>query len=177
MIVKAIVLSNSSEDPEGKGRVRIESPGLWESFEDYFPVFNNTPLNVGDVVFVYLNSMVDVANPLVLGRSRDSSWDSIGSDPSGFSVLWESVYKGGWTVAYVKGSSLIIENSSGNVVKSVNGTIVVHDGSNGGVVNVSQIRSLARALLKDLSMVGSGSNLIEWFGSEYPKLEDVTFTH
>ena len=177
MIVKARVLTNSSEDPEGKGRVRIESPGLWESFEDYFPVFNNTPLNAGNVVFVYLNSMVDNANPLVLGRCRDNSWGSVGSDPSGFSVLWESVYSGGWTVAYVKGSTLVVENSSGDVIKSTNGTLEIHDGSHGGVVNVAQIRSLARAILKDLTMVGSGSNLVSWFGSDYPELEDITFTH
>lgn len=127
MIIKAKVITNSSEDPEGKGKVKIECQGLWENSKDsgdYYPVVNSIPLNLGDVVFVYLQDILDVANPLILGKCRDNSFQSNGSNPENFSVLWESVVgeedSKEWAVLYTKGSQTIYENSEG-VVMSIKG--------------------------------------------------------
>lgn len=130
MIVKAKVVTNSANDPEGKGRVKIEAPALWENAsesEDYIPVNNNIPLNEGDIVYVYIYDM-DFANPFILGRCRDNSWRTNGSDPEGFSTLWESVVLVNestvkWAVAYVKGDSLIYENSE-KVIFDITGSVI-----------------------------------------------------
>lgn len=126
MIIKAKVMTNSANDPEGKGRVKIESPTVWENSsenEDYVPVNGNQPLNKGDVVFVYVSNM-DFANPLILGKCRDNSWVSNGTNPQNFTVLWESVYQSNpddestkeWAVLYVRGTQTIYENSEGTVM-------------------------------------------------------------
>lgn len=130
MIIKAMVMTNSANDPEGKGRVKIESPTVWENSsenEDYIPVNGNQSLNKGDVVFVYISNM-DFANPLILGKCRDNSWVSNGSNPDNFTVIWESVYQSNpdddstkeWAVLYVRGKQTIYENSDG-VIMSING--------------------------------------------------------
>ena len=75
MIVKAKVVTNSSED--SKGRVKIEAAGIWENSKevgDLYPVCNAIPLNEGDVVYVYLFDG-DYSNPLVLGKARDNNFD------------------------------------------------------------------------------------------------------
>ena len=119
MILQATVATNSTADPEKKGRVRITAPGIWaepDGQEDYFPVVNNTPLNVGDIVFVYVESMTSISNALVLGKRRDNNFQSNGDKPDGFDVLWESVSGDGddkvWSVLYVCGDIVYFQNSS-----------------------------------------------------------------
>lgn len=141
MIVKATVKTNSANDPEGKGRVKIEAPTIWENSsenEDYVPVNGTQSLNVGDVVFVYISNM-DFANPLILGKCRDNNWVSNGTNPDNFTVLWESVYQSNpddastkeWSVLYVRGTQTIYENSEGTVMtlkgKSVDVKLPIDD--------------------------------------------------
>lgn len=118
MIVKAKVITNSAQDPDGKGRVLIESPTLWEEqseTDNYVPVMGNIPLNVDDYVFVYLEEF-DTMNPLIIGKCRDNNHTSIGENPEGYQVIWESVSEPEgedkvWSVLYVVGDSLIFQNS------------------------------------------------------------------
>lgn len=179
MIVKAKVVTNSSED--SKGRVKIEAAGIWENSKevgDLYPVCNATPLNEGDVVYVYLFDG-DYSNPLVLGKARDNNFDPSISVPSSFSVLWDSVSKDGsyWSIAYTEGEELYIENSKGMVMAVSGGDIMFHDGANGGMVNIQYLNTMVQAILKDLSLLGSGSNLSAWLASDAPKLEDITILH
>lgn len=55
--------------------------------------------------------------------------------------------------------------------------IQINGGTNGGAVNVAQIRSLVQALAKDLAVAQSGANLSSWMATELPKVEDTNFTH
>ena len=177
MLVKAEVVGGSSSDPLGFGRVELRSSGLWDR-SLRIPVVGNVALNEGDIVFVDISCGVD--SPLVLGRSHDRSWSTHGSSfGSGFSLLWESVSSddSSWSVAYTEGDVFVFENSSGFVFRSDGGVVTVHEGSNGGVVNVARIRSLVEALVKDLAVVGSGSNVVKWLGTDDPFLEDKNFLH
>lgn len=181
MILQATVATNSAADPDGKGRVRITSPGIWAEptgEPDYYPVLNNIPLNVGDVVFVYVESMTTISNAIILGKRRDNNFQSNGSTPEGFDVLWESVSpEGRWSVAYVRGDELWVENSSGVALGVFQGTIQFHDGVNGGLVNIDKLNSFIQAVAKDLAAVGSGVNVSQWMGTDAPFLEDTTITH
>lgn len=56
--------------------------------------------------------------------------------------------------------------------------IRLNGGENEGVVNARAIRSLAQALLQDLLILGSGTNLSKWMGSDMVnELTDKKFTH
>ncbi len=178
-IVKAKVVTNSSED--SKGRVKIEAAGIWENSKevgDLYPVCNAIPLNEGDVVYVYLFDG-DYSNPLVLGKARDNNFDPSISVPSSFSVLWDSVSKDGsyWSIAYTEGEELYIENSKGMVMAVSGGDIMFHDGANGGMVNIQYLNTMVQAILKDLAVLGSGSNLSSWLATDAMKLEDTTILH
>lgn len=179
MIIKAKVVTNSSED--SKGRVKIEASGVWENSKesgDLYPVCGATPLNSGDVVYVYVFDN-DFSNPLILGKARDNNFDPSLSIPSSFSVLWDSVSKDGksWSVAYTEGGEFYLENNKGLVLSVSGGDIMFHDGNNGGIVNIQYLNSMVQAILKDLSLLGSGSNLSAWLASDAPKLEDTTILH
>lgn len=177
MIVKAKVTQGSASDPDGLGRVLLQAAGLWQE-SLLTPVVGGVPLNVGDIVFVDLRAGDD--SPLVLGRCRDGMWATNGSEVGdSFSVLWESVSADGgtWSVAYVEGETFTFENSSGFVFRSIGDCISLHDGSNGGLVNVSAVRSLAEAVMGDLSALGSVANISQWFGRDYPRLEDTKVLH
>lgn len=177
MIVKAVVIKGSDSDPEGLGRVTLRSSGLWEE-SLWTPVLGAVPLPAGVTVFVDISCGED--SPLVLGRSRDGSW-SCSVDVSDFSVLWESVNSqdNSWSVCYVLGDQLHLATSSGEVLSVSGGTITAHSGSNGGLVNVSALRSFIDAVHKDLLAMASGSQVTAWLASPegLSALEDKTFQH
>lgn len=182
MILQATVATNSSADPENKGRVRITAPNIWgepNDSSDYYPVINNTPLNVGDVVLVWVESMTSISNALVLGKRRDNNHKSNGSNPKGFNVLWESVSDDGkkWGVCYTVGDELWYENNDGVVFGSSGGNIQIHTGNNGGLVNIEKLNSFIQAVASDLAAVGSGANVSNWLANDAPDLEDSTVLH
>jgi hypothetical protein len=177
MLVKAEVVGGSSSDPLGFGRVELRSSGLWDR-SLRIPVVGNVALNEGDIVFVDISCGVD--SPLVLGRSHDRSWRTHGSSfGSGFSLLWESVSSDGssWSVAYTEGDEFWFENSSGLVLGACGDTIQFHDGSHGGLVNISSLNSFIQAVLRDLAVLGSGSNVSSWLSGDGLNLEDTTILH
>lgn len=57
------------------------------------------------------------------------------------------------------------------------GQIVINGGEKGGVLNIEQFNSLIEALMKDLTIAQSGTNLSEWSAKEWPKIEDKRFLH
>jgi hypothetical protein len=70
------------------------------------------------------------------------------------------------------------------LVKSENTTlevkpegVFINGGANRGMVNITQIESLVKALMSDLLVVASGSNLSTWMATELPKLEDTKAKH
>lgn len=177
MIVKAEVIKGSDSDPEGLGRVTLRSSGLWvESL--WTPVVGAVPLPAGATVFVDISCGED--SPLVLGRSRDGSW-SCSTDVSDFSVLWESVNSqdGSWSVCYVLGGELRLATSSGEVLSVSGGSVTVHSGSNGGMVNISALHGFIDAVHRDLLAAMSGSQVTAWLSSPsgLAALEDKTFQH
>lgn len=173
-ILKALARSNSSDDV--LGRVLIESAGIWENCSMLVPVLNGYPINEGDIVLVYVSSG-DYANPIVLGRSIDKGFPTNGNIPDGFSILWESVSGGVWSLAYVGGDRIVIDTSSGTSISVSGGDVQFHDGSNGGLVNVSSLRSALQAIQKDLVVASSGANLAEWLVTGLTEIEDTTVTH
>ena len=177
MIVKALVVKGSDMDPEGLGRVVLHSVGLWvESL--WTPVVGNVPIPTGATVFVDISCGED--SPLVLGRSRDQSWQC-STDVNGFSVLWESVSDadGSWSVGYVLGSTFHLATSYGMALSVSGGVVTVHSGDNGGIVNVSALRGFITAVQQDLLAAMSGANVAQWLASSdgLASLEDTTFTH
>lgn len=55
--------------------------------------------------------------------------------------------------------------------------VKVNDGSNNGVINIDKFRTFVDAILKDLMMVASGSNLSQWMATDYKDIEDKKFNH
>lgn len=55
--------------------------------------------------------------------------------------------------------------------------VTVNDGSNNGVINIDKFRTFVDAVLKDLMMVTSGSNLSQWMATDYKDIEDKKFIH
>lgn len=117
MIAKAKVLTNSADDE--KGRVKVYSPCLWEE-SLLLPVFNQVPLNVDDIVYVW--SEDDYATSLILGKCRDDSFKTNSSQPS-FAVLFESVKEDTWTVGATLGDSIVIDNSEGTSISITKGVV------------------------------------------------------
>lgn len=176
-LVKAVVTGSSASDPGGMGRVEIRSSGLWES-SLRIPVLGNVALNEGDCVFVDISCGVE--SPLVIGRSRDGMWDVDGSVGSRGSLLWDSEdVDGSWCAAWVCGGALRIENSAGLCLRCDGRLFQVHDGKNGGVVNVGSLVGFMRAVFMDLASRGMGYNVSSWFSSAdgYAGLVDETFRH
>lgn len=65
-----------------------------------------------------------------------------------------------------------------SVVEIEKDIIRLNGGENEGVVNARAVRSLAQALLQDLLILGSGTNLSKWMGSDMVnELTDKKFTH
>lgn len=176
-LVKGVVVGGSSSDPAGMGRVEVRSSGLWDR-SLRIPVVGNVALNEGDCVFVDISCGVE--SPLVLGRSRDGLWDVHGGVTSGGSLLWDSAdVDGSWCAAWVCGGVLRIENSEGLCLRCDGRLFSVHDGKNGGVVNVSSLIGFMKAVLSDLASRGMGSATAGWFSSSdgYASLVDETFRH
>lgn len=134
MILKAVVETYSTDDPHGKGRVCLRSPGVWDYFEDtpddvknYYPTVNNLPLKKGDVVWVYCEGD-DFSNPLVLGKVRDNSWKTNATGNG--HVIWETEDNdGNWSVLYTTGETTVLENSSGLKVNVDGGFVSVGAGN------------------------------------------------
>jgi len=55
--------------------------------------------------------------------------------------------------------------------------ICINGGKNGGVFNRDVFDSMVEAIMKDLLVLGSGSNLSTWYGKDRPGLEDKKFLH
>lgn len=181
MIVKAIVKSYSAGDPEGKGRVLIETPTIWEGSTagtNWVPVLNNLPLNEGDVVFVWFEGN-DTQNPLIIGRCRDNNFSPSAEVPGNFSVLWDSVQDGGntWSIAYTAGDELWIENSAGAVLGVAANGIQLHSGANGGLININILRGFITAVAQDLALLGGGVNVSQWLARDYATIEDTSVLH
>lgn len=166
MLVKGEVLESSATDPDGMGRVVISSSGLWvRSLR--IPVLHNVPLNVGDTVMVDISCGVE--SPLVLGRSRDTSFRSSSDVPASASLLWDSVGKDdSWSMAYVVGNEFriansdgvlfrvsggltIMEDSEGEAFRIEGGVITAHGGRLGGMLIADKVLSLLSHITTDLT--------------------------
>lgn len=170
-LLRAVVLTNSSEDT--CARVKVRCPGVWDT-SPLMESVGGIPLHTDDHVYVDVSDGYE--NPIIIGRSYDSS-ASHSTTVEG-SILFDSSDGNTWTVGYVKNGKLTIVNSSNTSIIIDNGNISINGGANGGLVNVDAIRNLVQALLKDLLMVGSGSNLSSWMGQEYyTTLEDTKVEH
>lgn len=70
----------------------------------------------------------------------------------------------------------MLDDSS--VIEVEKDIIRLNGGSNEGVVNARAIRSMAQALLQDLLILGSGTNISQWMGGDMVnELTDDKFTH
>lgn len=74
-----------------------------------------------------------------------------------------------------KTTTIVIDNDT---MEIDNKEITLNGGKNKGLVNSDAIRSLAQALMKDLLVLGSGTNLSTWMGNDMiNKLEDNKVKH
>ena len=74
--------------------------------------------------------------------------------------------------------NLQVGGDTGTSIDIQGKTTVINGGENHGLVNSDAIRSLAQALMKDLLILGSGTNLSTWMGSDMvTKLEDPNVSH
>lgn len=74
--------------------------------------------------------------------------------------------------------NLQVGGDTGTSIDIQGKTTVINGGENKGLVNSDAIRSLAQALLKDLLILGSGTNLSTWMGADMvTKLEDPNVSH
>ena len=55
--------------------------------------------------------------------------------------------------------------------------VTVNNGNNNGVINIDKFRTFVDAILKDLIVVTSGSNLSQWMATDYKDIEDKKFLH
>lgn len=74
--------------------------------------------------------------------------------------------------------NLKVGGDTGTTIDIEGKTTTINGGENKGLVNSDAIRSLAQALMKDLLVLGSGTNLSTWMGSDMvTKLEDPNVSH
>lgn len=74
--------------------------------------------------------------------------------------------------------NLQVGGDTGTSIDIQGKTTIINGGENKGLVNSDAIRSLAQALMKDLLILGSGTNLSTWMGSDMvTKLEDPNVSH
>lgn len=73
--------------------------------------------------------------------------------------------------------TLLVQLEEGTSIFMDKDKITLNGGENKGVVNVESIRELAKALLKDLMMMGLGTNLTSWMGEHMTKMEDTKLLH
>lgn len=105
-IVRAIVLTNSSEDKYA--RVKIKSPKLWTE-TPLIESVGGISLKKDDEVFVDISD--GIVNPLILGRCTGSNIQY--SENVNGSLLFESSDGSNYTIAFVKNNKLEIYNSGG----------------------------------------------------------------
>ncbi len=70
-----------------------------------------------------------------------------------------------------------IKVEDGKSIRVSKEKVEINGGENGGIVNISAIRSLITALQKDLLIAKSGANLAQWMAENMSKLEDTNTTH
>lgn len=74
--------------------------------------------------------------------------------------------------------NLKVGGDTGTTIDIEGKTTTINGGKNKGLVNSDAIRSLAQALMKDLLVLGSGTNLSTWMGKDMvTKLEDPNVSH
>ena len=111
-LIKATVLTNSSEDIYG--RVKVKN-SVWES-NCLVGVLNNLTLNEGDTVYVDVSEGFE--SPFVIGFANDDTK----ATPDNFSRLFMSKSQDGESSCYVKG-----------------GLIQFNGGSNGGLIKIEEL--------------------------------------
>lgn len=105
-IIKAIVITNSTEDLYG--RVKVKSEGLWKE-TPLISVLNGIPLKKDDVVYVDVSE--GFINPFIIGKAIDT--DQKKSKNLDGQILFDSSDGDKWTIAAIRGSNLEIHNSKG----------------------------------------------------------------
>lgn len=55
--------------------------------------------------------------------------------------------------------------------------VIINGGTNGSLMNVDAFDKFVEAVLKDLLVAKSGTNVSNWLAKDRPKLEDKRFTH
>ena len=83
-----------------------------------------------------------------------------------------------------KNGGMTYEDEFGNKVTIQNGkvtidsdSVIVNNGTNGGVMNVTEFKKFAQAVLQDLVVAQSGGNVTSWMATGLVGIEDTKFKH
>lgn len=196
-IYRGVVLDRV--DPDRAGKIKVSIPviqdglTLWARPRNFQGNVTSctkslTPME-GDVVYIEFEKG-DPFKPLwsqhppsdLEGMPEELSEDSMGIiTHSGNKIILKE--KDGVLMVELLGRFEINSSKGGSIssgeaieVKSKD-KVIINEGKNRGVVNITQIESLVRALAKDLVSVSSGQNLSTWMATQLPKLEDKNCTH
>ena len=87
-------------------------------------------------------------------------------------------------VTLKKNGGMTYEDEFGNKVTIQNGkvtidsnSVIVNNGTNGGVMNVTEFKKFAQAVLQDLVVAQSGGNVTSWMATGLVGIEDTKFKH
>lgn len=127
--IRAEVLTNSIDDRYH--RVRVTSEGFFEK-SDLIPVWNQIPLNQGDVVILDISQ--GIQNPMVVAKFLDKT-QKTNSRLSAGQTIFESSNGSKWQVLSVTPEKLVLENSQGMSL-TLSDKFIINDGENLGMVNV-----------------------------------------
>lgn len=190
---KGIVLSKS--DPKHQGRIKVKVPSIFSGIEVWARAFD-----FGGGYHYGTKQMLPQKNDVVWvffekGEPFNALWSSFHwtendcpPELSGDQVMG---------VITPKGNMLILDedNDNGTLKVFVNERIrvniidsdisleltkdgiIANGGTNLGVMNISEFQNFLQALVQDLSMVGSGSQVTRWMGEGMKNLEDKKFLH
>lgn len=103
-------------------------------------------------------------------QNETYEFSMVGEDKKGLDIIFDK--SNPFYNISVKGDKEVSLSMDGK-----SGEVTINGGSNGGSVNIQAIRSLIDAIQKDLSQVGSGTNLGAWLGTGGLKLEDKNLLH
>jgi len=141
-IIKAIVLTNSSDDTYN--RVKLKSENIWVE-SGLISSNNGIPLSRNDTVYVDVSEGYN--NPMIIGRAVDANSNTHVALDSGTSLLFESSNREIWTIAFVKNNILNIVNSNQTSIKVDGANIIINGGENRGMVKIIELTNKINQLI------------------------------
>lgn len=192
-VYRGIVISN--EDPQYIGRIKVKVPSVLNGIEVWA-----SPLSmVGGSNYGIKKPIPELAEIVWVwfekGDPMLALWDHFNWSPDEVPEEFKNNHVVG--IITPRGNKVYIDenDSQGTLKVFVNERIrvniidsdisleltkdgiIANGGTNLGIMNLSEFQNFLQALVQDLSMVGSGSQVTKWMGEGMKNLEDKKFLH